>query len=57
MSVFAILFLTLTEICSRTFQIISVLIFIHKFSEQKIFDFKTQKQNLKLNMKINILNK
>ena len=65
MPVFAILFLTLTEICSGTFQNISALIFICKFSEQKFFDFKTQKRkkttrkflNLKLNIKINILNK
>ena len=57
MSVFAILILTFTEICSRTFQIISILKFICEILEQKFFDFKIQKRNLKLKMKINILNK
>ena len=57
MFVFAILFLTFTESCSRTFQNISVLKFIQEFSEQKFLDFKIQKRNLKLNIKINILNK
>ena len=34
MSVFAILFLVLTENCSGTTQNISVLKFVHEFSEQ-----------------------
>ena len=57
MPVLAILFLTLTENCSGTFQNISILKFIREFWEQKFLDFKAQKRNLKLNMKINILNK
>ena len=48
MSIFAILFLTLTENCSGTFQSISFLKFIREFWEQKFFDFKTPKQNLKI---------
>ena len=55
--VLAVLFLALTEGCSGAFQITSVLIFLLRFWEQKIFDFGIQERNLRLDIEMDILNK
>ena len=54
--VFVNLFITLAEYCSKIFKIISVLKSSAESRKHYFFDFKMQKQNLKINVKINIPN-